>query len=362
MKFDGVVVISNEPWGDIWYCKQHYAHELAKLGYRLYFIDPVTRWRFRDLFSSRIATRKVEPNLMVLSYDNNFPVRLLPKLFVRLNDWFNSRKLRRYFKGQRLLWWQFDHIRLISLHGLNVVKRIYHVEDPHMKAPNNDRLARSVDLIVCTSHKYLPHYAKYKAPKLHVPHCISSEEFTVNKQRLQEIRDQYGDFMILIGTITVDLDLELLKKLLERIETSLLIIGPVATKRAASKPQWNGIKSRAIYIGPVHAKELKNYIAAASVCLIPYRFDLKKAVGTGSPLKALAYLGQYKPIITSIDSEIQSLEGSAIYRAVDREDFIRFTQKGLGGQLDVDQEAVDRYLSEHTYEAGIEKILSALVK
>ena len=136
MDFEAIAIVSNEPWGDIWYCKQHYAHELNRLGYPVYFIDPVVRWRFRDLFSTWVASRQVEPNVTVVSYRNNFPVRLFPRLFVRLNDWFNSRKLKRYFNGKRLLWWQFDHIRLISLHGLDPVKRIYHVEDPHMKAPN----------------------------------------------------------------------------------------------------------------------------------------------------------------------------------------------------------------------------------
>lgn len=357
---DVIAIISNEPWGDIWYLKQHYAHELSQKGYSVYFIDPVVRWRPRDLFSIKVTSRQVEPNLTVVSYQNNFPVRVFPKLFRTLNDWLNSRKLKRVFRAKRMLWWQFDHIRFVTIGRLPVARRIYHVEDPHMNATNNHSIAKAANLIVCTSPKYLPFYSSYQAPKLYVPHCISKEEFALNENRVQAIKKQYPNCMVLIGSINEYVDFELLHKLVVNTDAPILLIGKETTLNEKSKRLWQALQHNVMYLGPVHAKQLKHYIAAATICLIAYRFDMKKAVGTGSPLKALHYLAQHKPVVTSIDSEIETLEGRAIYRAEDREDFIRLVQAGLAGRLEVDREAVDQYLSEHTYGSAIRKILEAL--
>ena len=49
-----ILVVSNEPWGEVWFSKHNYAFELSRKN-RVLFVDPPKRWRPANVFSLRIS-------------------------------------------------------------------------------------------------------------------------------------------------------------------------------------------------------------------------------------------------------------------------------------------------------------------
>jgi hypothetical protein len=116
------------------------------------------------------------------------------------------------------------------------------------------------------------------------------------------------------------------------------------------------------FLGIKDGKELKNYIHASAACIIPYHFTPKKTGDIRSPLKALHYLAQFKPVITSFDCEIDELENKAIYFAKDQTAFIQLLDDCLKKKNVYDQQAVKNYLDRSRYDKFIDKILDLLAK
>ena len=110
-------MVSNEPWGDIWFSKQHYAFELAKLGHDVYFINPTKRWTLSNLFSYTITEEQINDHLKILSYKNNFPQGNFFQFFVKINDLLNCLKIKCQINldENNLIWWKFDPYRFLTM-------------------------------------------------------------------------------------------------------------------------------------------------------------------------------------------------------------------------------------------------------
>lgn len=219
--------------------------------------------------------------------------------------------------------------------------------------------AKNADLIVCTSKKYLKYY-KFSSNLIHIPHGISEEEFNTDLKKVNDIQNEHGNYVIMVGAIAKDIDLNLLKAIVND-KKKLLVIG----SELIDLPQWEDIKTseHLIYLGPLHAKKLKNYIKAAKACLIVYNFiSLQNNQVSRSPLKALNYLAQKKPIITTIDSGINKLKNEGIYQAENEKEFLDFVKKAFNNELNVNDDKVASYLKHHKYPLLIEDILKHLKK
>lgn len=352
-----IILTSNEPWGEIWFSKQHYAFELSKQGHHVYFINPVQNWSFKNLFSFKVNQVDVFDNLTVIDYKSNFPQRHLPFLFTFLNDFLNSFKLRFILKisNKDTVWWKFDPFRFLSIFFYKKCAKIFHVVDPYIHLWQNKHQAKSANLIICTSPKYIDYYSALTPSKvIEIPHGISPDEFNIDETKKESIIKLYQRFAIVVGTISQEIEIDLLYKLAKK-NISLVIIGQELIKNN----KWEEIKNfpNVFYLGKMHAKKLKNYISAASVCLILYKFEGKKEQISRSPLKALNYLAQMKPVVSSIDSDVPSLLNKGIYQASNIEDFINITLKAIESDMVIDNLSITQYLDAHLYPKLISKIL-----
>lgn len=353
MKKEIILITSNEPWGDIWYSKHHYANELAKLGHRVYFINPPDRWRIHHLFSISLHSKCIEDNLNVISVHNNFPIRILTRFFTYINDILNGKKIFRHIKSRSVIWWKFDPLRFLNP---SQGKQIYHVADPYMHFWHDKYHSANADLIICTTVNYISFYKNKGSKVLYIPHGVSNDEFITNSKTVQRIFEKFGNFAVLVGNINNTYDFKLIK-ILTKSKIPVLILGGDKSSLLENILK----KDKFIhYIGIVKAQELKNYIKASSCCLITYRRDLKKSINSGSTLKLLNYLSQYKPVVSSIDSEIPELNAKAIYHACNMEEFIRLVKLGLNNKLGVDKFLVRKYLEENTYPNLIHKVFNEL--
>ena len=356
-----ILIVSNEPWGKIWFSKQHYAYELRKLGHTVYFINPTSKWKFKNLFSFSINLKNNEEGIIEINYKNNFPQIIFRRFFTRLNDFVTLQKINQKvsLKNPDLIWWKFEPYRFLSTFHFTKNKKIYHVVDPYHFLWQDKQQVKDADLIVCTNPKYYEYYKENYSTKeiILVPHGISEDELIPDYQQTKLIQEKYGNFSILVGTISKDLNLNLLQDI-ENEKIKTLILGLEVEK----SDKWNNIKSSTsiIFLGEIHAKEIKNYIAAASVCIIAYNYRNNLDKYTRTPLKVINYLAQNKPIVSSLVTSLYNLENKAIYYSNDSGEFIRLVKEGMANRLYVDKDLVNKYLNELRYPFLINKILNII--
>jgi teichuronic acid biosynthesis glycosyltransferase TuaH len=358
-----IFLLSNEPWGELWFSKHHYANELSKLGYEVYFVNAPKSWKISHLWNRGFKITKYSNNLNIVDYNNIIPLRLFLKLAIFFNDFFLHKVLKKHLNiNENDLQWTFDPLRFVFF---SLCKRlIFHVADPYMSLSPTKHfhhlLANKALKIICTSPHYETFYRNigYNNTLL-IPHMVSKDEFDIDLDLAYELKSKYGRYILLVGTINSDVDLELLKAVADNNpDENLLIAGSLHIENGI----FNSLLTRenVVYLGVINAKLLKDYIYSSEVCITGYYFNLNKGIGSRSPLKLLNYLCQYKPIVTSIDSEIPDLENLAIYKAKDLEDFLNYIKKALCHSLTIDTKAVSTYLNNHQYPNAIQKILNNL--
>ena len=128
-----ILIVSNEPWGDVWFSKHHYANELSKLGHNVYFINPAKPWRFSSLFSFSVNIKSINPNLKVITYSNNLPTFSYKSIFQKINDYLICYRLNLLFKNNNnLIIWNFDPFRFINIYKLKIKYLIFHIVDRYL--------------------------------------------------------------------------------------------------------------------------------------------------------------------------------------------------------------------------------------
>ena len=103
-----ILVISNEPWGDVWYSKHHWAHELS-LHNKVFFLNSPVKWSFKHLFKCNIITDNFSESLQIVNYNNRLPLTRF-KLIFKLNEFLITRALKKWFRQNNFtdyIFWSF---------------------------------------------------------------------------------------------------------------------------------------------------------------------------------------------------------------------------------------------------------------
>ncbi len=360
-----IFITSNEPWSPLWFSKHHYANELAKKEHEVYFINPVEKWNLKNLFSLTVKINKEPEGVNVVNYKNNFPVRVFPRLFVWLNDFLNTWKIKRKIKSKpdNIIWWQFDFQRFIWVPFYKKSKRIYHVVDPYMHSRFDRIISRKADLIITVSEKYLQFYKKTQPGKkvIHISHCISEDEKIPDKAIVEKNRKDYGEFVFFAGLISDEIDYKLLALIADN-DFMLLMAGKETKLNEDNLKLWKKLlKNKNVrYIGVVSAKNLKNIIAASFACITPKCFNPTKFINAGGALKNLIYLTQKKPVITSIDSGIPELDEQGLFQAKNIDDFVKLLRRAANNDLFINNDLIEKYVKNHYYSEKIDVIFNEL--
>ncbi len=356
-------VISNEPWGNQWFIKHHYAIELAKLGSDVYFVNPVSDWKPSSFIRQGIEVKKISENLKLVSYNNLLPIRVFPKLCLKINDWLNAKKLNKLRKNKRLIIWQFDAFRF-SFNFFNNSRKIYHIADHYRDLPFDGENIKNSDLLVCTSKTFMEYYSSFGKETIYIPHAISESEFQTDDVKVADLKERYGSYILHAGSINDRLDIEIFQEILNQFDNhKLVLIGPNKLEDSRNKKIFEECIKRDnfVYLGAVDGSQVKNYVKVAKVCLVAYKFNSTQTLGpVTSSLKVLNYLAQKKPIITSNEIEYESLNGEAIYFGENLGNFIELIEKALNESIVVSGSKIDNFLKKHNYELYINKILSML--
>jgi len=293
-----IVVVSNEPWGNVWFSKHNYAYELSKQN-KVFFVNPAPKWQLNNIFKSNISVENYSDNLTIVNYYNRLPI--LNKILFYINEYFISKEIKNFFKkkGHRIdILWSFDPFRFHKPKKLGATYSIFHAVDLYrFEHYAEEPLCENVDFVFCVSSMLVKQYSVFNKPVFLVPHGISSEEFMADDtSELGNISlKEYG---LYIGGIDNRLNFELLERILiEFPEQPILFVGPIelpihseSGQRIIVEKKYNNF----YYLEAVHFKKLKYYIHQAKFCL--NLRDHTKIAHLVSYHKLLQYLALGKPV------------------------------------------------------------------
>jgi hypothetical protein len=297
-----IIVISNEPWGDIWYSKHNYAFELSRNS-NVIFVDPPQRWKFKNLFK-KIELHRIGENLFRLTYPNTLPS--LNSFFFKLNNFIVSYRLRTFLRKEKFkdyIFWTFDPFRLYSPKLLGARKSIFHIVDNYQFSHYGEiELCTNIDYLICVSDTIAKNYYSFNKKLLVVPHALSSDEFISDKKPM-DIPDK--PFALYIGNIDKRLDYEQLENIIQLIPSLKFVFigklhfssGNMSADRIFTQKKYENV----YYLGVKNFKELKNYIKYSEICLAI--MDEKFPGNRIAHHKIFQYLALGKPVFCSVFSD-----------------------------------------------------------
>ncbi len=307
-----IVIISNEPWGDIWYSKQNYAYELSKLGNKVYFVDPPDPYEIRNLFANHFTLKPYSDNLFIIKYKNRLPA----SAFNILNNRWVTKDLENFLASigvKEYILWTFDPVRLNDPSLFKNAKyKIFHCVDIYKFEyyPNLKALLKNMDVMFSTAQSFIDDYSPYsKAPTKIVPHGISNEEFIINNQELTLFDLDIVNYNLYVGVIDARIDYELLEKMLVNFPNEKFVfIGPLKlpenplAHRIFTEKKYSNL----VIAGPRHFKTLKVFIYHAKSCLA--LMDKNYFGNLVHHHKTLVYLTQGKPVFSVLCEAYHGLD------------------------------------------------------
>lgn len=349
-----VVVTSDEPWGPIWHTQLHYAYQLSK-RYQVIYFDPPEPWTIRNLFSWKQHTSKVSDSLTVIRYFNFLP-SFLGKVALKINDAVNESLCKKLMKknnyGTISVLWHFDPFRSFHTFRKNKnIKHIYHVVDPIAGSHLDVEQSIAADLVIITSPKFIEHYLKLNKNVAQIGQGADTQFFQVQESESVIQNLVTHDSILLLGTISDEIDLLFLQALAIKFPHRLVLIGPDTTRDAKKKEQFQKLLSidGVTWLGPMPPVEFRKHLQACRIGIIAYDNSRHDRNNLRSPLKVISYLAAGKSIVSNIDCEIGSLQNKAIYNVTTQDEYFELIQKGYSNQLNFDTQAVNTYLQSIDY-------------
>jgi hypothetical protein len=287
-----ILIVSNEPWGDIWYSKHNWAFELSKDNL-VYFINPPKKWKFSHLFNRKPSISNYSENLKILNYYNNLPFTRFKMIF-KINERIICKVINKAINNkENLIFWSFDPYRFSRPQLFNPIKSIYFRVDEYI-VKREKTLVNNVDYVIVSSSELLQNISANKY--LSLSHGISEDEF-----KLTEDVEYKEGYFLYVGNIDHRLDVNLIERMLVGFPNERFLFIGKKTKIDNDRFQDIFYKNKypnIILHGVEHFKKLKNYIYKSKVCLVP--MDLSVHGNAVHHHKSLQYLAMGKPVISPI--------------------------------------------------------------
>ncbi len=361
-----IIITSDEPWNEIWMPQLHYAWQLSR-RFRVIFLGPPRPWKFSSLFSFRQNKRTINDSLVVVDYINNLPLSA-GKLALYIDDKINEFFLRKMMPDDvnpSTLWmWRFDSRRSQHMfRNKNKARQIYHVIDPVFRTGIDAELTANAELVIVTSPRLVDQYNGVRHNVMQIGQGVDLGFYTkglpVDESTLQKSEGS----IILLGTLTDDIDYRFLKRISEKFsDRNLVLIGPDRVTDPARREQLDDLllKENVYFLGPMPPQAFRKHLEACAVGIIAYDNQWKEANKLRSPLKAIAYLAADKCIISNIECEIPGMINKGIYVTEDHEHYLMLLEKCFSGKLEFDQAAKNSFFRSIDYDTLLDQIFKNL--
>jgi glycosyltransferase involved in cell wall biosynthesis len=339
------IVCIAEDWGRLPSSTQHIMRVLSKefsilwvdsLGLRTPSIGKKDLKRiFTKIGKFFSGIKEREPDIYVYSplvfpYFKSRLARVLNRMILTLNiRSFLSRK-----KARRIILWTSCPTAEGLMGRLREEKKIYYCADEYSEYPGYSKkvvmeleqsLLSKVDTVLVVSDKLYQSKSRYNRNIFLMPHGVEFKHFSkirLNSAELPgDMRDIKKPIIGFYGSIQKWIDFELLQKISQDVDWSLVLIGPVITDISLLRGKEN-----VYFLGDKDYKLLPFYLKGFDVCIVPYK--LTEYILNVRPLKLFEYMASGKPIVSTPLPTVLSYK-EMVRIGYTHEEFIQQIEKSL---------------------------------
>lgn len=349
-----ILLFSNEPWGDIWFSKHHYALTLSQHN-EVWFINPAGKWHWKNLFLRKPEVVEIQPGLKSVTYRNLFPKTGSNRLFRKLNDRIIAREICQLMDHRERFFFSFDPIRFSTPALFRPEAAIYYCVDAHEHLAPERELARNCDLILIVSEPLRKKFAGITTPVELLPHGIPDNSYSL-AQRLLPTEKQQALYM---GSIDHRFDFTTLHTIAsEHPSYTFLIFGPVNTSKITGDDVQQLALCEALpnvrFRGAVPFRELAPYILESSICLCLSKTG--READTMNSLKILQYLSYGKTVVTNYFQTYEQAPANLLYMANTDNYPAVFASRIIEKSTEADRQMRIEYAMQFSYPKLIEEI------
>ena len=295
-----ILIISPERWGTLKVSKHHYASVLAKMGNKVFFLNPP---RISD--ETSVDIKDVENNLKTIDYmpfirgSNRLPMILRKRFHKNL-----ANKIIDSINVSIDITWSFDPSSFQYMSAFGAQLNIFHPVDVHRNR-FEIAIARNADLIIAPSDNILERYKGVNKPKLKVNHGIA--DYFLETKRLSKsfIKSPNKVNVGLIGNLHYSfLDCETLIHIIKNnYGVDFYFIGPTGKSNLSNSlrneqfVRYLKLAPNAFLLGSILSEDLPSYLREFDLFLICYTGD-KNIAEMANPHKILEYLSTGKPVVS----------------------------------------------------------------
>lgn len=178
------LLISPQPWGEMYLSKHNYAIELAEAGNKVYFLNPPTYKKIAGKVS--IKLKEQLPNLYLVDYTLSVPVYILRFKARPIYDIIIKKllitRLNKLAQFDQL--WCFDPNLFSSFSPFNAKKKLLFIVDQHDNS-SLKKLTKGADGIATISSLIMDFFNFSNKPKLLLNHGLNKTFTAFAKSRLQ---------------------------------------------------------------------------------------------------------------------------------------------------------------------------------
>lgn len=312
-----ILLISPEAWGDIYVSKHYYATELAKIGNKVYFLNPETG-NYKKL--------RVNNNLHVIDYKVTY--KGLSRLPASVSAILIKKEISRIEKicdTHFDIIWNFDSSSFFNLKLVSDKFKISHIVD-YSERKNIKLLNSTTDVCFASSRYILERQQKYNPNSFYIGHGYANltnfDKFPLNRNDNSVKVGYLGNLLIKY------LDWQLIYSLVDGYpEISFYFAGPISKSNLGKHDLKDKFliktinKANSHFIGPLSPSQISYFLKKMDILLVAYMADKYKKQ-LANPLKIIEYLGSGNAIVASWSEEYAN-ETNLIKMVKSNDDYIQ---------------------------------------
>lgn len=341
-----IVIVTLSEWDGPRRIRHHLAHEFAKQGNRVLFIEGfytlskfIKKPDFSKFFRFLRGPREIGKNLFLLSVIPFLPFGEFSAFVSRLN-WsvarvFMKRAMKKLgFRGSVLIIFAYNADSIvgrfdeeISVYFCNdAFDKLYTRESLRRKiAALEQRLIKKVDAVITVSEKLTEEKSPFAKKITTIHHGVDYQLFE-DVLRSGAIPAEFAKMQRPVigysGVIRHIIDLDLLDyAAAQRPNWSIVIVGPVTEsgKRYYEKVEELKKRKNVYFLGSKPSDDVPRYINQFDVCVLPYTLE-EVSTYYAAPLKFYEYLAAGKPVVSTVGP--RDLEEFIVLNATTKENFV----------------------------------------